>query len=49
VESVCDREEIIESNIRECKVTSPDYVSCDEEKVVKDFKARRTMMMVADE
>ena len=32
VESVCDREEIIDSNIREVKVTSPDYAQCDEDK-----------------
>lgn len=40
VESVCDREDIIDSNIREVKVTSPDYAQCDEDKVVEDFKAR---------
>ena len=32
VESVCDREDIIDSNIREVKVTSPDYAQCDEDK-----------------
>ena len=40
VESVCDREDIIDNNIREVKVTSPDYAQFDEDKVVEDFKAR---------
>ena len=38
VESICYDESIIESNIREVKVTSPDYVTFKVfEKVVSDF------------
>ena len=32
ISKVCDREDIIDSNIREVKVTSPDYAQCDEGK-----------------
>ncbi len=40
VESVCDRQDIIDSNIREVKITSPDYTQREEADVVNDFKAR---------
>ena len=40
VESVCDDDKIVDSNIREVKVTSPDYTSYKQEKVYEDFKAR---------
>ncbi|TRY74480.1 hypothetical protein TCAL_01328 [Tigriopus californicus] len=40
VESVCDKEDIIENNIKEVKTTSPDYMACNEAEVLNDFKAR---------
>eukprot|EP00095_Tigriopus_kingsejongensis_P002382 maker-scaffold527_size145964-snap-gene-0.22 protein:Tk02382 transcript:maker-scaffold527_size145964-snap-gene-0.22-mRNA-1 annotation:"6-phosphofructo-2-kinase fructose- -bisphosphatase 1 isoform x3" len=40
VESVCDDESIIESNIKSVKVTSPDYVGFNEGQVIEDFKKR---------
>ena len=40
VESICDKKEIIENNIREVKVMSPDYVKYKEDEVVRDFCAR---------
>ena len=40
VESICNDENIIHSNIKSVKVTSPDYVGCSEEQVVEDFKKR---------
>ena len=41
VESVCFDESIIESNIREVKVTSPDYVAFNNiDEVVADFRKR---------
>jgi hypothetical protein len=41
VESICFDEAIIESNIREVKVTSPDYVSYSKtDDVVADFRKR---------
>jgi broad specificity phosphatase PhoE/predicted kinase len=40
IESVCNDPEIIESNIRETKARSPDYVGVDEESAVRDFRAR---------
>ncbi len=41
VESICFDEAIIESNIREVKVTSPDYVSYSKtDDVVEDFRKR---------
>ncbi|XP_059092714.1 6-phosphofructo-2-kinase/fructose-2,6-bisphosphatase 1-like [Tigriopus californicus] len=40
VESVCDDETIIDSNIRSVKVTSPDYISFNADQVVEDFKER---------
>jgi len=40
VESVCEDPQIIEANIMEVKVTSPDYKDMDKEKAVEDFKKR---------
>ncbi|XP_072306291.1 6-phosphofructo-2-kinase/fructose-2,6-bisphosphatase-like isoform X2 [Eucyclogobius newberryi] len=40
VESVCDDPEIIEENIKQVKLSSPDYVDCDKEEAVKDFLKR---------
>jgi broad specificity phosphatase PhoE/predicted kinase len=40
VESVCDDPKIIEANITEVKVTSPDYQGKDREQAVEDFKKR---------
>lgn len=41
VESICQKQDIIELNIKEVKVHSPDYVhSKDEQEVVKDFMER---------
>lgn len=40
VESICDDDSIVESNIRECKTTNPDYVGQEEKDVLTDFKLR---------
>ncbi|XP_062872265.1 6-phosphofructo-2-kinase/fructose-2,6-bisphosphatase 1 isoform X2 [Trichomycterus rosablanca] len=40
IESICDDPEIIEANIMEVKVSSPDYVNCDKEEAVDDFLKR---------
>jgi len=40
VESVCDDDEIIESNILEVKVNSPDYQGINSEEAIQDFQAR---------
>ncbi|XP_051790116.1 6-phosphofructo-2-kinase/fructose-2,6-bisphosphatase-like isoform X1 [Erpetoichthys calabaricus] len=40
VESICDDPDIIEANILQVKLTSPDYKDCDKEKVVEDFLKR---------
>ena len=40
VESICDDPKIIEANILEVKVTSPDYKHFDKEKVLHDFLER---------
>ncbi|XP_053096926.1 6-phosphofructo-2-kinase/fructose-2,6-bisphosphatase 1 isoform X2 [Pangasianodon hypophthalmus] len=40
IESICDDPEIIEANIMEVKLSSPDYENCDKDKVVEDFLKR---------
>ncbi|QQR92003.1 MAG: 6-phosphofructo-2-kinase/fructose-2,6-bisphosphatase [Myxococcales bacterium] len=40
IESICDDQDVIENNIRETKLRSPDYVGFDEEEAVRDFRAR---------
>ncbi|XP_056158053.1 6-phosphofructo-2-kinase/fructose-2,6-bisphosphatase [Lampris incognitus] len=40
VESVCDDPEIIEENIKQVKLSSPDYVDCDKEEATADFLKR---------
>ncbi|QIW98073.1 hypothetical protein AMS68_003591 [Peltaster fructicola] len=43
VESKCDDEDLIMSNIKEVKTTSPDYVGQDPEEAAKDFRERIRM------
>jgi 6-phosphofructo-2-kinase/fructose-2,6-biphosphatase 2 len=40
IESICDDEELIKSNIVEVKLNSPDYVGIDAEAAIKDFQER---------
>jgi len=40
VESICNDDKIIESNIREVKTASPDYTNLAEDKILEDFKKR---------
>lgn len=40
IESVCDDPTIIESNVKEVKISSPDYKLMDKEKAVEDFQKR---------
>ncbi len=40
VESLCEDEEVIESNIRQTKLHMPDYANFDPERAVDDFRAR---------
>lgn len=37
VESLCDDPKIIESNIRQVKINSPDYIGMNKEAAVEDF------------
>lgn len=40
IESICDDPEIIEANIMEVKLSSPDYENCNKDEVVDDFLKR---------
>jgi broad specificity phosphatase PhoE/predicted kinase len=40
IESICDDEAVIDANVRETKVSSPDYAGVDPEQAVQDFRAR---------
>ncbi|XP_013887639.1 6-phosphofructo-2-kinase/fructose-2,6-bisphosphatase [Austrofundulus limnaeus] len=40
VESICDDADIIAENIKQVKLTSPDYENCDKEEAVADFLKR---------
>ena len=40
VESICNDDKIIESNIKEVKTESPDYSNLAEDKILEDFKKR---------
>ncbi|KAF8813143.1 bifunctional 6-phosphofructo-2-kinase/fructose-2,6-bisphosphate 2-phosphatase [Phlegmacium glaucopus] len=40
LESICDNKEIIETNIRNVKISSPDYKGWDPDKAVKDYYQR---------
>ncbi|RKP24260.1 6-phosphofructo-2-kinase-domain-containing protein [Syncephalis pseudoplumigaleata] len=40
IESICDNEDIINTNIRSVKISSPDYLGWDQEKALEDFKRR---------
>uniref|UniRef100_A0A4W4FT54 6-phosphofructo-2-kinase domain-containing protein n=1 Tax=Electrophorus electricus TaxID=8005 RepID=A0A4W4FT54_ELEEL len=40
VESICDDPEIIAENIKQVKLSSPDYVNCDKDEAVADFLKR---------
>ncbi|XP_007507818.1 6-phosphofructo-2-kinase/fructose-2,6-bisphosphatase 1 isoform X3 [Monodelphis domestica] len=40
IESICHDPDIIEENITQVKLSSPDYKDCDREKVVEDFLKR---------
>ncbi|XP_061634207.1 6-phosphofructo-2-kinase/fructose-2,6-bisphosphatase 1-like isoform X2 [Phyllopteryx taeniolatus] len=40
VESICDDPEIIAENIKQVKLSSPDYINCDKDEAVADFLKR---------
>ncbi|KAK7208068.1 putative 6-phosphofructo-2-kinase [Myxozyma melibiosi] len=40
IESICDRPEIIEANVRSVKISSPDYIGWDEKEAIKDYLRR---------
>ncbi|SCV74821.1 BQ2448_7850 [Microbotryum intermedium] len=40
IENICDRADIVESNIRSVKISSPDYAGWDQEKAVADYMSR---------
>lgn len=40
IESICEDPTILEANIRETKLTSPDYAGMDPDEAVRDFRAR---------
>ncbi|XP_041050621.1 6-phosphofructo-2-kinase/fructose-2,6-bisphosphatase 2-like isoform X3 [Carcharodon carcharias] len=40
VESVCDDPDVIAANIKEVKVSSPDYADCEEDRIMDDFLKR---------
>ncbi|HMJ10413.1 MAG TPA: 6-phosphofructo-2-kinase/fructose-2,6-bisphosphatase [Polyangiaceae bacterium] len=40
VESICEDESVVEGNVRDTKLRSPDYADTDPEEAVRDFRAR---------
>lgn len=40
IESICNDPDIIAENIKQVKLGSPDYIDCDQEKVLEDFLKR---------
>ncbi|XP_047391122.1 6-phosphofructo-2-kinase/fructose-2,6-bisphosphatase 1 isoform X5 [Sciurus carolinensis] len=40
IESICNDPDIIAENIKQVKLSSPDYIDCDREKVLEDFLKR---------
>ena len=40
IESICEDEAVVEQNVRENKLRSPDYAEVDPEEAVRDFRAR---------
>ncbi|GAA5830441.1 hypothetical protein JCM5353_005845 [Sporobolomyces roseus] len=40
IENICDRDEIVEANIRSVKLSSPDYQGWNPDKAVKDYMTR---------
>ncbi len=40
IESICEDQRVIEANIRDTKLRSPDYIGMDEANAVRDFRAR---------
>ena len=40
IESICEDERVIEGNVRETKLRSPDYAGVDPEEAVRDFRQR---------
>ena len=40
VESICDNPKIVEANVREVKVHSPDYVGMNKDEALQDFLQR---------
>jgi broad specificity phosphatase PhoE/predicted kinase len=40
LESICDDESVIDQNVRETKLSSPDYVGIEESDATRDFRAR---------
>ena len=49
VESICNDDSIIESNIKELKTASPDYTNIAEDYVMEDFKKRIAHYQVSGE
>lgn len=54
IESICEDQSVIEGNVRETKLRSPDYVGVDPEEAVRDFRRRiefyeSTYQPIADE
>jgi broad specificity phosphatase PhoE/predicted kinase len=40
IESICEDESVVEGNVRDTKLRSPDYMDVDSEEAVRDFRAR---------
>ncbi|KAK9248292.1 6-phosphofructo-2-kinase-domain-containing protein [Lipomyces tetrasporus] len=40
IESICDRPEIIEANVRSVKISSPDYIGWDEKEAIRHYLRR---------
>src|SRR5580700_1274531 len=40
IESICNDEAVVDANVRETKLTMPDYAGVDPEEAVRDFRAR---------
>src|SRR5439155_11358522 len=40
IESICDDSAVIDANVRETKLSSPDYLNTDPDDAARDFRAR---------
>lgn len=49
IESICNKPEVVQANIRSVKISSPDYIGWDPEEAIKDFEKRIEQHMLTYE